>query len=344
MRETDIRNACEATIGRLLRTPVEFKRERTSSSDTDLIYRLSGAGIEAHLCVKVRNRFRPSEIPQLATSDTSEQCDYQMLFTNYVTVKLAEQLQERGIWFADGQGNVHVDISGKLLLHVVGKRPPQVSTPKGQHFSKTGAKVLHYLLKHGPRIRGTYRDMRAAVGVSIDKIGKLIRELEQDGAMQMHGHGDYQILDSNRVLHLWGEAYAAKLMPSLLLGRYATADKSDFDFLIREAGDELDGQAVVGGEVAADILTGHLRPNFLRLYVPEDRARDVRRRLRLAPSERGTVELCRRYSPEITGEQDVQGVTIADPAFVYAELMAAGDDRLAETAMRLRQEHLAWTL
>ena len=97
-------------------------------------------------------------------------------------------------------------------------------------------------------------------------------------------------------------------------------------------------------KVAADVLTEHLRPGLLRLYVPEDRASDVRRKLRLAPSESGSVELCKLYSREIVDEPAIPGMPTTDPVFVYAELMAHGDDRMAETALRVRQEHLAWTL
>ncbi|MCJ7451494.1 MAG: type IV toxin-antitoxin system AbiEi family antitoxin, partial [Steroidobacteraceae bacterium] len=171
-----------------------------------------------------------------------------------------------------------------------------------------------------------------------------IRELETCGTLRVLGRGDYQVLDGDALLRLWVDAHAAKLGPALLLGRYATAVDSDFGFLIQQARAELAGDVVIGGEVAADMLTQHLRPGLLRLYLPEDRAGDVRRKLRLAPSEHGTVELCALYSPEIAGTEPILGVPVVDPVFVYAELMADGASRLAETAVRLRQKHLAWTL
>ncbi|MBU0595225.1 hypothetical protein KJ567_00885, partial [Candidatus Bipolaricaulota bacterium] len=271
-------------------------------------------------------------------------CEFRMVFTDYVTAGLAEQLQAQSIWFADVQGNVSLTIPGKLVLHVAGNRPPAAVPTKGQHYSVPGAKVLHYLLKHGPRIGATYRDVRRAVGVSIDKIGRLIRELETTGIVRVLGRGDFQVTNGDALLRQWVDAYEAKLGPALLLGRYATAVGLDFGFLIQQARAELGGRVVVGGEVAADALTRHLRPGLLRLYVPEDRASDIRRKLRLAPSEEGTVELCKLYAPEIVDEPATPGRPSVDPVFIYAELMADGADRLAETALRIRQEHLKWTL
>ena len=344
MRERDLITACEATVRNLLRGAARFERETKRSSEENVVYRLAGGDLDVRVCATTRARFRPAEVPQFVAMEPPADCPYRILFTEYVTAGLAERLQEEELWFADAQGNAFLDVPGKLLLQVGGKRPPQAPAPKGQHFSVPGAKVLHYLLKYGPSVRATYRDIRAVTGVSIDKIGKLIRELEHDGALRVRGQAEYETADGDRLLRLWVEAYEAKLMPALLLGRYAVADDTDFDAVLREASEALGEQVVVGGEIAADALTGHLRPGLLRLYLPEDRIDGVRRALRLARSERGTIELCALYSPEIAGNRTLDGVPVADPAFVYAELMVSDDSRLGETALRLRQEHLAWTL
>ncbi len=344
MDKNELKKICERTLRQLIQEPVQLKPQTRKPPGMEAAYRLSGGGIEARVGVYVRSRFRPAEVAQLATRVPSTSCDHRMLFTEYVAPALAERLQQSKIWFADAQGNAFVSIPPKLLLNVSGKRPARIAAPKGQHFSAPGAKALHYLLKHGPRVRATYRDIREAVGVSIDKIGKLIRELEGEGTLRVHGRGDYEILNGDRLLRLWVDAFDARLLPELLIGRFAVGGEPDFEHLVREAVDELKADLVVGGELAADVLTSHLRPATLRLYIPPQRASNVRRQLRLAPSERGTVELLRLYSTDIASERDAFGAAVADPAFVYGELMAGGDDRLAETALRLRQDYLSWTL
>ncbi len=337
-----IRNTCEKTVREALQEPIRLQREKPRLDGIDATYRLVGCGPDVRIRTVIRGRLRPSEIPQLAALPLEDGDDQRMLFADYVTPGVAERLRNEGIWFADAQGNVYVSIPGRILLTVMGKRPEHVAPPKGQHFSAAGAKVLHYLLKRGPRVHATYRGVRQVVGVSLDKIGKVIRELEQGGALRVRGRGDTEILDGDRVLRLWTEGFAARLLPELRIGRYTAAAPFDPEPLLKDVTAILGEPPVVGGEAAADALTGHLRAATMRLYIPEDRTGDVRRRLGLAPSEAGPIELCRLYSDDIAGENEFYGATLADPAFVYAELLADEDDRLAETALRLRQEHLTW--
>lgn len=343
MNEIEIRTACEQTIQSLLRESIDFEQDPKTFCTTDFVYRLTGLSSEVCVGVDVRRRVRPAEVTHFVAVDKAAACSRRMIFAEHLTANVGSLLQARGFWYADAQGNAFVEVPGELLVHVAGKRPQRSTTPRGQHFSAPGAKVLHYLLNHGPRIEATYRKIRAATGVSIDKIGKLVRELEQGGTVRVHGNGDYEILDGKRIIRLWSEAYEDKLAPALDLGRYAEPGHN-FDRLVGTASDVLKGEIIIGGEVAADVYIGHLRPGTLRLYIPRERAEEVRRLLRLAPSESGLVELCELYSPAIGGRRKFQETLIADPTFVYGELMAEDDDRLAETAVRLRQEHLAWTL
>lgn len=339
-----LRTACEKTIRVLLQAPFRFTRETRGMQAGSEVYRLAGGAVDVRVCVAIRGRLRPGDLAQLAAVGPANACDHRLVFADYVTPPVAEKLKQSGIWYADAQGNVFLSVPGALLLQVAGNRPARVAAPKGQHFSAPGAKVLHHLLKHGPRVRATYRDIRGTVGVSIDKIGKVVRELEAARALRVHGRGDVEILDGDRLLRLWTDAFAAKLLPELRIGRFAAADGFDPGALLRQAEKALGSAFVVGHEVAADAWTGHLRPGSLRLYIPEERTAAVLKDLRLAPTNAGRIELCRLYADGIRGEKRIGNTAIADPAFVYGELTAADDDRLADTAHRLREERLAWTL
>jgi len=344
MTRDQLKEACENTIHDLLREPFQFAIEHSETLADDLTYQLRSDEGVRRVCVQLLNRLRPGDLPQLLRRFAEDSCTHQMVFADYVTANVADMLCDQNVWFADTQGNAFMEIPGRLLVRNVGNKPDRMPTPTGQHFSVPGAKVLHYLLKHGPSIDATYREIREAIGVSIDKIGKLVRELEQNGTLRVRGSGQYEILAPDRLLRMWVDAYDAKLQPALYLGCYMAAGDRTFEALLRDAETVLPAQLILGSEVAADVLTQHLRPQQLRLYVPKTQAADLRRDLKLAPSERGTVELCDQYAREIAGQGMIYGLTIADAAFVYAELMTDGDSRLAETALRLRQEHLAWTL
>ena len=91
-------------------------------------------------------------------------------------------------------------------------------------------------------------------------------------------------------------------------------------------------------------LTGYLRSDNIRLYLPTEDTETLQRELPLARARSGRIELCALYSEELRGDERIHGASVLDPAFVYAELIAGEHRRLTETAVRLREEHLAWTL
>lgn len=89
--------------------------------------------------------------------------------------------------------------------------------------------------------------------------------------------------------------------PKLVRGRFAAGDAARF-----EKARLAPARGVFGGEVAADRLTGQLKPTRVTLYVwaaPED----VILANRLRPDERGAVEILdpgrgKREDPAVDGE------------------------------------------
>jgi hypothetical protein len=133
--------------------------------------------------------------------------------------------------------------------------------------------------------------------------------------------GRRRLLQPERLLHQWVEAYARTLRPRLLLGRYHTAlldwhnalDPGKYGFLL-------------GGELAAARLTRHLRPGTVTLYGPKIEPRLLFDH-RLRPDPQGKVEIMRRFW-KFENEDPV----IAPLPLVYADLLAIGDARCLETA------------
>ena len=298
------------------------------------------------LCAFVRRGLRPATLPQLLvqieTIASVDRCDQVIVFTDYVAPPLAETLRKHKVNFVDIAGNAHLAGPGPMSIFHTGNRPPRRPSARGQDFTESGAKVLFFLLRHGPRIRATYRDMQSAVGVSLDKISKVVNEMAKDRLLIARTRGDYEILDAGALLDRWVGAFGAKLERKLLLGEYRAPTGDDFAALterIRAIG----LPAVIGGEVAAGRLTDYLRPSSLRLYIPEDSQAAVQRELRLAPALDGNIELCKTFTADLGQPVGDEGLPIADPVLVYAELMAIDDVRLGDTALRLREEHLAWT-
>ena len=332
----------QVKIGRKQRIPTDLAGFMNALSSMQFP---SSATVQ--VCVRVKRTLRPVHLAEIEY--LRERCQAQMpdakflLISHAVSEPLAQELRNRKIWFVDMVGNVYVDLPGQLLLFVAGLKPAQSATrPTAKRLSEQGARVLFQLLRHGPEIRATYRDLVLATDVSLGMISKLATKWRNEGLIRRAGRGAYMVLQPAKVLQLWCDAYAEQLAPKLLIGRYRSAQDKDFAGLLQSPGKPL--PAVIGGEVAADVLTGHLRAGGLHLYMSEDDAVRIRQELRLAPSESGTIELRRAFSSDLAGKETAYGMPLAHSALVYAELMADGDDRLAETAMRLRQEFLSWTL
>jgi len=99
---------------------------------------------------------------------------------------------------------------------------------------------------------------------------------------------------------LWVEAFAAKLYPKVILGHYKSPYGEDIAALL-EAGlqHKALGNVVVGGEYAADLLTGYLRATSVTLYVPVEEIQSIQRDLKLARSKDGPIKVCTAFTPEI---------------------------------------------
>jgi len=339
----ELKEHCETSLRTLLQPQAVVRLIRDCEDERKAQYALAIGDDTVVISTVTQARVRPSEVPLLQARFDAD-CKQRMVFASYVSANTAEELRELGIWFADTLGNAYIEIPGTLLIWTTGNRPARMQVSKGQYFSAPGAKVLHYLVKHGPELQATYREIRAAIGISIDKIGKVIRELADKRVLQTSGAGRTRIVSGESLLELWVAAYAAKLAPTLLLGTYRAANDPEPEELIRRAVKAIGENAIVGAEVAADALTRYLRSDTLRLYLPAADVETLQKDLLLARSKHGRIELCTLYSQELRGTERIHEAPVLDPAFVYAELIAGEHQRLTETAVRLRQEYLAWTL
>jgi hypothetical protein len=248
------------------------------------------------------------------------------------------------MWYADAAGNAYLSEGDSFHIHIGGHRPPPLPARGGQSYSEAGARALYYLVRHGPKVSATYREIQAATAVSLDKISKVWSELEAERVLAVRGRGRYEVVAPDRLLELWSDAFADRLAPALEMARCRAAEGEDLvGLLLKKA--PLLGRVTVAGEIAACLVTGHLRALGARLYLAREDESRIRRALRLAPAQDGPVVLCRTFATDLADEIEVDaGLRLAHPAVLYAELMAGDDPRLGEAALRLRKERLAWTL
>ena len=190
-----------------------FEGEGINRSVPDAFFLLSLPGIGSlKVCTELRKSLRPSMIPNLKQRINEwlneSRCEKVMVFSDYIPASLAQLMREEKIWFVDAAGNAYLEIPDKLLIYATGNRLHRIATLKGQYFTEVGAKVLFYLLKHGPDIEATYRELSAATSVSLDKISKLLNELKDNLTIVRQRQGHYRCATHGGCLicgwkHLW---------------------------------------------------------------------------------------------------------------------------------------------
>lgn len=346
MDENALLKACEETLQKTLGGQLGLSRSaRPLGADAAFSATLPALGAVDFAAIVLKG-LRPAALPLLLARVRQLKGSGRraLVCTDYISPPLAERLRDLGVWYVDAAGNAYMQEGRVLYVYTDGHRLPPASTPRGQTYSAAGARALYFLVRHGPQVAATYRDIQATTAVSLDKISKVFGELEARRVIAVRGRGRCEVLAPERLLDLWVDAFADRLAPELEIARCRAAEGDDLAELLHRKAPDLE-TVTIAGEIAADLVTGLLRANAARLYLaPEDEAR-TRRVLRLAPAQDGPVVLCRAFATDLADESLTKdGLRVAHGAVLYAELMAAGDARLGEAALRLRRERLAWTL
>jgi hypothetical protein len=346
MDENALLKACEETLRKTFGGRLGLGRSaRLLGADAAFSATLPTLGVVDFAAI-VRKGLRPAALPfllarirQLETSGRRA-----LVCTDYISPPLAKRLRDLGVWYVDAAGNAYLQEGHALYVYADGQRLAAAPPLRGQTYSEAGARALYFLARHGPKVGATYRDIQATTAVSLDKISKVFGELEARRVIAVRGRGRYEVVAPDRLLDLWVDGFADRLAPEIEIARCRAAEGDDLARLLRREAAALE-TVTIAGEMAADLVTGHLRATAARLYLaPEDEAR-TRRVLRLAPAQDGPIVLCRAFATDLADEGVTKdGLRVAHGVVLYAELMAAGDARLDEAALRLQRERLAWTL
>jgi hypothetical protein len=133
-----------------------------------------------------------------------------------------------------------------------------------------------------------------------------------------------RLVERERLLARWVQDYAARLRPKLQLARYrAKALDWTAEIMPQDYG------YLLGGEPAAQRMTGHLRPGTATFY-GERANTQLMIDQRLQPDLTGNVEIMERFW---NFQTPVAGMV--PPILVYADLLAIGDPRCIEVAKEM---------
>lgn len=254
---------------------------------------------------------------------------YPLLVAPYVTRALAEHCRALHLPFLDTAGNAYLDAPG-LTVYVTGEPRPDMAGNDTHYraYTTVGMKVVFALLCRPELAEATRRNLAEAAQVALGTVGPVIEDLEDRGYLVQREKKT--LTNTKKLMEEWVARFPDKLRPKLFKNRY----QAETDRLLAL---NLHGQhAFWGAEVAAQRLTGYLKPELFTIYVYGDGKPLLHHaRMRLDPN--GNTELLQAFwgFPEDPNHPD-----IVPPLLAYADLMATQDGRNLETASLLYEQFL----
>ena len=265
-----------------------------------------------------------------------------LLIAPRITTEMADKCRELDVQFIDTNGNVFLQAPG-LFVWVKGQRsraneamtgatrvPPRGGTP-------TALRIIFILLCRPELLNAPYREIKQAAGVALGAVGWVFLDLNARGfTIGGKKTGERRMLERQRLLEEWVTNYPIKLRPKLNPKRFYAPDPNWWRQI-----DITQYDAQWGGEVAAEKLTGHLRPDTVTIYMrPEDARKHltkmvVENKLRADPM--GKIEVLTTFwdFPDDATRHD-----IVPPLLIYADLLATMDPRNHETARMIYEEKI----
>jgi hypothetical protein len=320
-RENALLARALAAIGRLGLQGMPLPQDQgMGGRQADARLHLGYGGTETEYAVEIKRHLTPATLGA-ALHQLARHQGHRLLVTEHVTPPLAEQLRELGVEFIDAAGNAYLN-QPPLLVWVKGQRPPELPgapTAQGRAFQNTGLQVLFLLLCRPEAMARPYREIAELAGVAHGTVGWVMPELTKLGYM-VEIKKQRRLVNGERLLKQWVDAYLQRMRPKLLLGRYA-ARLVDWT----ERGIEKYG-VQWGGEPAAFHITHFMNPGAATLYgdhVPTQLLIDWK----LRPDPEGNVEILKRF----WNFDDARPGLVPD-ILVYADLLATGDARCLEAA------------
>lgn len=293
----------------------------------DAIVGLQLGGRDVRYVAEVKRTLRPAALGAIIHQLRTYARTYALkplLVTDHVTPPLADALRTEGIEFIDAAGNAFLN-RPPLLVFVKGQRPtddPPVAERR-RAFQPTGLQVLFALLARPELVARPYREIAVNAGVAHGTVGWVMAEMPALGYVADVG-GRRRLINGERLLGQWTEAYARTLRPRLLLGRF----RGELGGLDARAAKLK--EVLLGGELAAARITRHLRPGTATFYAQTIDPKVVLN-LTLRADAEGNVDFRRRFWA-FAGEAP----QVVPTLLVYADLLAIGDARCLETAQLLR--------
>jgi hypothetical protein len=289
-------------------------------------------------------RFHTHVVPHLtdsvASTRVSEWGRDDVVITEHISSGAARLLRNQDVGYIDHVGNCFLRRDGLYVLieDKKGYSSSAISRPD-RAFKKSGLKVIFLLLQKSGLINEPYRTIGDHVGVSHGTVRYVLEDLEKLGYVEVTSTGERLLSKRNDLIKRWAERYGEALRPRLLRGRY----RSRYPSLHKSWKDiSLDPECSLwGGEVAADYITGMLKPETVTLYTREDTS-NVLKKLKAVPDPKGDIEILDMFWQGRDVSTRPEGdAPVVPPLLAYADLVASAAPRNVEIGDLIYERYLS---
>lgn len=251
-----------------------------------------------------------------------QQC---LFVTEYVDPETAGRLREANIFFIDSAGNAYCNLP-PLYIFVTGQARPKGRRPavRSQVLSRAGLKVAFCLLSVKNLENQPFRVIAQAASVALGTVAKVMSDLAGMGFLVEDGR-DRRLVNRQTLVRDWVHAYAKKLRPGLVVGRYRAMEPG----WLAEA-DLVPVKAYWGGEIAVPGVDRNSVEN-ITIYAAGSLGR-LLLKSRLKPDDQGGIEILQAFWAQgilLPGQDAVP------PLLIYADLLAGGQARQARKVYNL---------
>ncbi|MCP5063407.1 MAG: winged helix-turn-helix transcriptional regulator [Ignavibacteriae bacterium] len=250
-----------------------------------------------------------------------------ILISRFINKKLATLLKDMGINFIDTVGNTLIKVP-PLFIFIKGNRQSDNLTNKFSGSKKakykTAALQLIFSLLCNPGLeRNPYREIAGLSNIALGTVQIYMRQLENDGFIIRRNRNVIELLNKEKLFHLWVEDYPQQIKAKNIIGRYEIKNQNiDIEDTLE------DYNALLGGETAAAKITNYIRPFIHTVYIRK-RVGEFILRNRLMKRPNGDIELMKKFW---NFDDENSQYNLVPNILIYADLISTNDQRNIETA------------
>lgn len=244
-----------------------------------------------------------------------------ILISDYIPKLLKTHLKRKNISYLDLAGNAFITNDKGVFIYLETNKNLRFTIGKSNRaFSKSGLKVVYQILINDQVINMSYRDIGELSKVSIDTVGKVIKELLRDDYLIRLNKKTLKVKNKERLFQEWVTIFNKLLRPKLKQRNFKLKNFK-INTLLKTS--SLD---TIGGELAAESLSNYLIAEKAIIYTNEPFV-DVALQMQLMPATNGSIILVEKF-----WNNKLSDTVEVHPILIYADLLDNPKPRNLEAA------------